>query len=88
MRPFRRGLENRCGLFGPPRVRIPPPPLTSGTEVVEVSPSEELGRTMELVTQKVVAPEEAYQKSVDKTSFEGLLKRAGIDTKFAVGVAP
>jgi twitching motility protein PilT len=43
---------------------------------------------MELVTQKIVAPEEAYQKSVDKTSFEGLLKRAGIDTKFAVGVAP
>jgi hypothetical protein len=23
----RGGLENRCGLFGPPRVRIPPPPL-------------------------------------------------------------
>src|SRR3954471_19295064 len=22
----RGGLENRCGLFGPPRVRIPPPP--------------------------------------------------------------
>ena len=43
---------------------------------------------MELVTQKVVAPEGAYQKSVDKTSFEGLLKRAGIDTKFALGVAP
>ena len=43
---------------------------------------------MELVTQKIVAPEEAYQKSVDKTSFEGLLKRAGIDTKFALGAAP
>ena len=43
---------------------------------------------MELVTQKIVAPEEAYQKSVDKTSFEGLLKRAGIDTKFALGGAP
>jgi twitching motility protein PilT len=40
---------------------------------------------MELVTQKIVAPEEAYSKSVDKTSFEGLLKRAGIDTKFALG---
>src|SRR5581483_10597266 len=25
----RGGLENRCGLFGPPRVRIPPPPLPS-----------------------------------------------------------
>jgi twitching motility protein PilT len=41
---------------------------------------------MELVTKKVVAPEEAYAKSVDRTSFEGLLKRAGIDTKFALGV--
>ena len=27
LRSFRRGLENRCGPFGPPRVRIPPPPL-------------------------------------------------------------
>jgi twitching motility protein PilT len=42
---------------------------------------------MELVTQKLVAPEEAYVKAVDKTSFEGLLKRAGIDTKFVLGVA-
>jgi twitching motility protein PilT len=42
---------------------------------------------MELVTQKVVAPEEAYVKSVDKTGFESLLKRAGIDTKFALGGA-
>ena len=37
---------------------------------------------MELVAKKIVAPEEAYMKSVDKTGFEGLLKRAGIDTKF------
>jgi len=37
---------------------------------------------MELVSKKVVAPEEAYTKSVDKTGFEALLKRAGIDTKF------
>ena len=42
---------------------------------------------MELVTQKLVAPEEAYSKSIDKTSFEGLLKRAGIDTKFVIGAA-
>ena len=42
---------------------------------------------MDLVTQKVVAPEEAYVKSVDKTGFESLLKRAGIDTKFALGGA-
>jgi Bacterial protein of unknown function (DUF899) len=27
LRSFRRGLENRCGPYGPPRVRIPPPPL-------------------------------------------------------------
>jgi twitching motility protein PilT len=38
---------------------------------------------MDLVTKKSVAPEEAYSKSVDKTGFEALLKRAGIDTKFA-----
>ena len=40
---------------------------------------------MDLVTRKLVAPEEAYAKSVDRTSFEGQLKRAGIDTKFALG---
>jgi twitching motility protein PilT len=37
---------------------------------------------MDLVAKKVVAPEEAYAKSVDKTGFEGLLKRGGFDTKF------
>ena len=37
---------------------------------------------MDLVAKKIVAPEEAYAKSVDKTGFEALLKRAGIDTKF------
>jgi twitching motility protein PilT len=37
---------------------------------------------MELVTKKLVEPQEAYVKSVDKAAFEGLLKRAGIDTKF------
>ena len=40
---------------------------------------------MELVTRKLVAPEEAYAKSVDRTSFEATLKRAGIDTKFTIG---
>ena len=40
---------------------------------------------MELVTKKLVEPQEAYLKSVDKTGFEGLLKRAGIDTKFIQG---
>jgi twitching motility protein PilT len=42
---------------------------------------------MELVTKKLVEPEEAYLKSVDKAAFEGLLKRANIDTKFVSGVA-
>ena len=37
---------------------------------------------MELVNKKLVEPPEAYLKSVDKTGFEGLLKRANIDTKF------
>ncbi len=36
---------------------------------------------MELVTKKLVAPDEAYSKAVDKTGFEGLLKRAGLDPK-------
>jgi twitching motility protein PilT len=38
---------------------------------------------MELVTKKLVAPDEAYSKAVDKPGFEGLLKRAGINTSFA-----
>jgi hypothetical protein len=29
------GLENRCGPFGPPRVRIPPPPLLSCIRVCQ-----------------------------------------------------
>jgi twitching motility protein PilT len=41
---------------------------------------------MDLVTKKVVAPEEAYAKSVDKAGFEAVLKRAGIDTKFTAAV--
>ena len=42
---------------------------------------------MELVTKKLVEPQEAYLKSVDKNGFEGLLKRAGIDTKFVQATA-
>ena len=42
---------------------------------------------MDLVTKKLVEPEEAYAKSVDKAAFEGLLKRANLDTKFITGVA-
>ena len=36
---------------------------------------------MDLVTKKLVAPDEAYAKAVDKTGMESLLKRAGIDPK-------
>ncbi len=42
---------------------------------------------MDLVSKKVVEPEEAYLKAVDKAAFEGLLKRANIDTKFVAAVA-
>jgi twitching motility protein PilT len=42
---------------------------------------------MALVTKKVVAPEEASATAVDKPGFEGMLKRAGVDTKFVAGVA-
>ena len=37
---------------------------------------------MDLVTKKLVEPQEAYLKAVDKAGFEGLLKRANFDTKF------
>jgi len=36
---------------------------------------------MELVTKKIIAPDEAYAKSVEKGGFESLLKRAGLDHK-------
>jgi len=36
---------------------------------------------MDLVSKKLVAPDEAYSKAVDKTGFEALLKRAGIDMR-------
>ena len=42
---------------------------------------------MDLVAKKLVAPEEAYLKAVDKNGFEGLLKRGGFDTKFAAASA-
>ena len=37
--------------------------------------------------QGIVALNEAYLKAVDKAGFEGLLKRAGLDTKFVQGAA-
>jgi twitching motility protein PilT len=42
---------------------------------------------MDLVTKKIVAPDEAYAKAVDKTGFEGLLKRAGFDPKAKTSAA-
>jgi twitching motility protein PilT len=36
---------------------------------------------MDLVTKKLVAPDEAYSKSVDKSGFEALLKRSNIVLK-------
>jgi twitching motility protein PilT len=42
---------------------------------------------MDMVSKKLVTAEEAYVKSVDKTSFEGLLKRANIDTRFVMAGA-
>ena len=42
---------------------------------------------MDLVAKKLVAPEEAYAKSVDRVGFEALLKRGGIDTKFAAAAS-
>ena len=36
---------------------------------------------MELVTKKIVAPEEAYAKAVDKASCESSLKRLGVDIR-------
>ena len=42
---------------------------------------------MDMVTKKLVEPEEAYLKAVDKAAFEGLLKRANIDTKFVQAAA-
>jgi twitching motility protein PilT len=43
---------------------------------------------MDLVTKKVVAPDEAYAKAVDKTSFEAGLKRLGINLAPAPAAAP
>src|SRR5688500_11525475 len=42
---------------------------------------------VEHVSKKLVAPEEAYSKSVDKAGFESLLKRIGIDIKAAAAPA-
>jgi len=40
------------------------------------------------VTRKVVSPDEAYAKAVDKTSLEAGLKRLGINLAAAPAAAP
>jgi twitching motility protein PilT len=42
----------------------------------------------ELVTKKLVAPEEAHAKAIDKTGFEALLKRIGVDLAKAAARPP
>ena len=42
----------------------------------------------ELVSKKLVAPDEALSKAVDKNGFESLLKRIGIEIKAAPATAP
>jgi twitching motility protein PilT len=36
---------------------------------------------MDLVTRKLVAPDDALSKAVDKAGFEALLKRTPVDTR-------
>jgi twitching motility protein PilT len=59
-----------------------PSMMQVGKAVGMVSLNEAL---LELVTKKLVAPEEAYAKCVDKSGFESALKRVNIDTKNLVG---
>jgi twitching motility protein PilT len=55
-----------------------PSMMQVGKAVGMVSLNEAL---LELVTKKLVAPEEAYAKAVDKPAFEAALKRAGLDPR-------
>jgi twitching motility protein PilT len=43
---------------------------------------------MDMVTKKLVEPEEAYTKAVDKAGFEALLKRSNVNLKTPAGPAP
>jgi twitching motility protein PilT len=61
-----------------------PSMMQVGKAVGMVSLNEAL---LEMVTKKIVAPEEAYAKCVDKTGFESALKRANIDTRNLTGKA-
>jgi twitching motility protein PilT len=59
-----------------------PSMMQVGKAVGMVSLNEAL---LDLVAKKLVAPEEAYAKCVDKSGFESALKRLNIDTKNLVG---
>jgi len=59
-----------------------PSMMQVGKAVGMVSLNEAL---LDLVAKKLVAPEEAYAKAVDKSGFESALKRLNIDTKNLVG---
>ena len=61
-----------------------PSMMQVGKAVGMVSLNEAL---LELVTKKIVAPEEAYAKCVDKSGFESALKRANVDTRNLLGKA-
>jgi twitching motility protein PilT len=43
---------------------------------------------MDLVTKKLVAPEEAYAKAIDKAGMETVLKRVGFDPQKPLSAAP
>jgi twitching motility protein PilT len=43
---------------------------------------------MDLVTKKIVAPDEAYSKAVDRSGFEGLLKRGGFSLEARPAATP
>jgi twitching motility protein PilT len=43
---------------------------------------------MDLVTKKIVAPDEAYVKSIDKAGFETMLKRVGLSSSVTPAPAP
>src|SRR5436853_542302 len=55
-----------------------PSMMQVGKAVGMVSLNEAL---LELVTKKLVAPDEAYAKAVDKSAFEASLKRVGLDPR-------
>jgi putative sigma-54 modulation protein len=52
-----------------------------GNDLFAEDSESDLYAAIDLVTKKLVAPEEAYAKCVDKAAFEGVLKRTGVDMR-------